>query len=610
MGEPVDWGDDGTPRSPRFDDLYRPAQGGMERARAVFLTGCGLPAAWSGRAQWRILETGFGLGLNFLAAWRAWKDDPNRPAMLHYVSIEAWPVGVDDVLRSVADFPELQELAGPLARQWWGLVPGFHRISFEGGRVLLTLCIGDVEPMLRDLAFRADSVFLDGFDPQRNPAMWAPGTFKGIVRLCRHGTRFATWSPAGEVRRALVACGFDAEKVEGPPTKQRSTQGVYAPAWKSAADQDDSWVPAQALVVGGGLAGAAVAASLARRGWGVEVLDRNAEPAGDASSLPAGLMAPHQSPDDNLLSRLTRSGIRLTLQQGEALLQPGVDWDACGALEVRLDDPRAAPDLGFGSEMWTAPATPQQKAQALLEVATPAWWHRQAAWIKPAALVRAWLAQPAIRWRGGVTVARVRRAGERWQVLDKGGAVIAEAPVVVLAGAGQSAALLDGRIALTPVRGQVSWGYRDAGEPRWPLCPMNGNGHLLPAVPQGGRMTWLAGSSFGRGDTGLDNREAETHENLEKLATLAPAVAQRLRSDFESHPIHAWTGTRWASRDRRPLVGWVEPGLGVSTAMGSRGLTFAVLCAELLAARLHAEPLPLPDRQASALEALRHSRAT
>ena len=50
---------------------------------------------------------------------------------------------------------------------------------------------------------------------------------------------------------------------------------------------------------------------------------------------------------------------------------------------------------------------------------------------------------------------------------------------------------------------------------------------------------------------------------------------------------------RCASTDRRPLVGEVEPGLWVSTAMGSRGLTFAALCGELLAARLHGEPLPL-----------------
>ena len=106
-GEPVDWLADGTPRSPRFDDFYRRGTGGLAQAREVFLKGCGLPQAWAGQAQWRILETGFGLGLNFLATWQAWKNDPARPRILHFVSVEAWPVAAEDLVRSVNAWPEL-----------------------------------------------------------------------------------------------------------------------------------------------------------------------------------------------------------------------------------------------------------------------------------------------------------------------------------------------------------------------------------------------------------------------------------------------------------------------------------------------------------------------
>jgi tRNA 5-methylaminomethyl-2-thiouridine biosynthesis bifunctional protein len=66
---------------------------------------------------------------------------------------------------------------------------------------------------------------------------------------------------------------------------------------------------------------------------------------------------------------------------------------------------------------------------------------------------------------------------------------------------------------------------------------------------------------------------------------------------------------RCASTDRRPLAGEVEAGLWVSTAMGSRGLTFAALCGELIAGRLHGEPLPLPARLAQALDPRRQDRA-
>jgi tRNA 5-methylaminomethyl-2-thiouridine biosynthesis bifunctional protein len=57
--------------------------------------------------------------------------------------------------------------------------------------------------------------------------------------------------------------------------------------------------------------------------------------------------------------------------------------------------------------------------------------------------------------------------------------------------------------------------------------------------------------------------------------------------------------------DRLPVVGAVDatalPGLLVSTGMGARGMTLAVLCGELLAAQLQGEPLPVPLKQARAL---------
>ncbi|MGZ5848229.1 MAG: tRNA (5-methylaminomethyl-2-thiouridine)(34)-methyltransferase MnmD, partial [Ramlibacter sp.] len=212
MSEPVAWSPEGTPHSPRFGDIYRSAAGGLAQARHVFLAGCGLPQAWAGQHHWRILETGFGLGLNFLAAWRAWKDDPHRPQLLHFVSVEAFPVAADDLLRSVRPHPEQQPLAADLAAQWWGLVPGVHRLVFEGGRVVLTLGIGDARSALQEQDFQADAVFLDGFDPARNPAMWDLPLLKAVARLCRRGAAVATWTVAAAVRHDLAQCGFVADK--------------------------------------------------------------------------------------------------------------------------------------------------------------------------------------------------------------------------------------------------------------------------------------------------------------------------------------------------------------------------------------------------------------
>jgi tRNA 5-methylaminomethyl-2-thiouridine biosynthesis bifunctional protein len=602
MAEAVEWLPDGTPRSPRFQDIYRSATGGLEQARHVFLRGCGLPAAWAGQPQWRILETGFGLGLNFLAAWRAWQDDPRRPRRLHFASIEAWPVGPEDIVRSAAAHPELAPLAQALAAQWIGLLPGVHRLVFEDGHVLLTLHVRDASDALRDATFAADSVFLDGFDPQRNPAMWERDVLQGVARHCRRGTTLATWTVAGVVRRGLADCGFRVEKTDGLPPKRDCLHAVFDPPWELQRELPAAVVPARCIVVGGGLAGAAAAASLARRGWDVTVVDAAAEPAAGASALPAGLLAPHHSADDSLLSRLTRAGVRITLQQASALLRADHDWRPTGVLEHRPEAARRmAADASEAAQAWTRPADAAQKSAAELGADAAATWHELAAWITPSALARAWLAQPGIAWCGRTRVARLERLADTWQLLDADGAPLGQAELVVLAAAHGTAPLLDGRLPLQPVRGQVSWGFVDEGT-TLPSFPVNGNGHFLPGVPLGRGTAWLCGSTYGRGDADTAEREQDHRANFEKLAALVPAIARGLEPRFAAGTVGAWTGVRCASTDRRPYLGEVAPGLWVTTAMGSRGLTFAALCGELLAARLHAEPLPLERRLADALD--------
>jgi tRNA 5-methylaminomethyl-2-thiouridine biosynthesis bifunctional protein len=548
------------------------------------MNGLGLPAAWAGLRQWRVLETGFGRGSNFLAAWHAWKEDPRRPSLLHYVAIEASPVSAADLLRSAEGRPELEPLARDLAAQWFGLMPGIHRLAFERGRVLLTLHVTDVNDALRHERFVADSVFIEGFGPHN---------LKALARHCRRGTRIAVSIASGELREGLAQVGFQVDEADG------NLQGEFAPAWVPKGTRPAAPVaPSRCVVIGAGLAGAAVAASLARRGWQVTVLDAATQPAAGASGVPVGMLAPHYSPDDNLLSRLSRTGVRLAMQQARELLREGEDWKATGVLERREEPARGLTEAGAP---WSRTATAQELAEAALPEHQAAVWHEQAAWIKPGAMVAAWLRQPGIEWQGNTKVARAVRDAEDWQLLDSQGKVLARAPLVVIAIALESAQVAGADLQLLPVRGQVSWGEQLASAPL-PSFPINGNGHFIPGVPVAGSQAWFCGSTFDRGETALEVRPQDHAANLARLRALVPQAAAKVQGAFDNGTVHAWTGVRCASSNRRPLVGELRPGLWVSTAMGSRGLTFSVLCAELLAARLHDEPLPLPSRLAQALE--------
>jgi tRNA 5-methylaminomethyl-2-thiouridine biosynthesis bifunctional protein len=363
-------------------------------------------------------------------------------------------------------------------------------------------------------------------------------------------------------------------------------------------------------VIGGGIAGASVAASLAHRGWQVQVLDAAAQPAAGASGLPVGLFAPHVSPDDAILSRLTRAGVQATLQQARALLVQGDDWDASGVLEHGVKGVRRLPAVDTGSR----PATAQERADALLAADAPALWHAQAGWLKPAQLVRALLAHPLIEWRGQTAAANLQRHAQNWRLVDATGRCLVDAPMVVVAAGYHSAALLNERLPLQPLRGQIAWG-RCTGA-RLPPFPVNGHGSLVAGIPHEGAPAWFVGSTFERTSTDTQVRADEHTANLTRLQLLLPAAAQALAPQFSAHAgdsaVQGWAGIRATLPDRLPAVGPVDevgaPGLWACTGMGSRGLTLAVLCGEVLAAQASGERAPVETQLAAALAARRYTR--
>ncbi len=644
LGDGMAGGARSSPSSAGLPDIKRSS---AEQARKIFLAGCGLPAAWRGQAQWRVLETGFGLGLNFLVTWAAWKADPFRPKLLHFVSTQAFPARAEDVQRGVENHANIYPLALQLKARLWGLLPGFHRLVFEGGHVLLTLCVGDAKTMLRQQNFEADSVYLDGCGALTDPGSgsadsWNVHTLKAVALCCRRGTRMASWSIAHAAWGALSQCGFVVQKTQGAADENDDSQWQYNPDWeprKSAGPQRLPSPPASprqpstAVVVGAGLTGAAIASSLAGRGWQVLVLDAATAPASGASGLPAGLLVPHVSLDDSLLSRLSRSGVRMTLQQSDDLLVQGVDWSHSGVLAHDVEGADTHGIAAVRSPLstlstlptgaaadWSCTATPAQLAAAGLAPTSRALWHAPAGWIKPARLVHAWLNAPGIAWRGNARVHALQPCVQGWQAMDASGAVLAQAHLVVIAAAHGSEALAasvhPAPWALQAVRGQVSWGTypeQSQGRPQakdpvqaWPDFPVNGHGGLIPAIPGPQGLTWLMGASYER-ECDLPAVKQQDHDqNWARLQRLLPQAAGVLADTFNAGAVYGWAGIRCATPGRLPLLGCIARRTSggevwMCTGMGSRGLTFSALCAELITAQLHGEPLPVERQLAQAL---------
>lgn len=363
----------------------------------------------------------------------------------------------------------------------------------------------------------------------------------------------------------------------------------------------------QALVIGAGLAGAACAHTLALRGFAVTVLETQARIAAHASSAPVGLMAPHASAHEVPLSQLSRLGVIETLKAAQTLLRAGLDWQPSGALQLARLKAAPPPERWPREAGWFA-----EHEQGL--------WHARAAWIKPARLVRAWLAHPAITVCTNSPVTSLQRAradaaspdSECWQLLDLAGQEIARAPLVVIAASNATVGLLQNaglgpKLVFDQVAGQVLTGPWTAElAALLPAYPVNGRGHFLPAIASdtpGGPAFWLAGASYERELPDLrPSLESAWQKNLPYLTALLSAQALAVVTrQYQQGDLSVWGAYRCTTSDRMPVVGAVAPGLCLNTALGSRGLSFALLCAQLLAAQACGDPEPWPPHLVAAV---------
>jgi tRNA 5-methylaminomethyl-2-thiouridine biosynthesis bifunctional protein len=369
------------------------------------------------------------------------------------------------------------------------------------------------------------------------------------------------------------------------------------------------------VVVGGGIAGAATAHALAKRGLRALVLEARPRPGAAGSGNVAGVYSPQ--PGDAPAGRLelTRRGAAHTAALAARLTARGHDvgWRPCGALryEARCD----AAALGrWGvppEEMRVVEPKEASGLSGMPAPAGPALWQAGAGVVSPPALVTALLAEAAVAVECGVRVAAMRREGGTWCLYNEAGARLAAAPAVVLANAADAARLLAAPwLRIEALRGQVArldW----AGRPM-PRCVVSSGGYLVP-MEDG---TVLAGATY---EHGVAHEEPDAAAFAELLARLD----ERLGVPLDAGMVVEGTlraAHRAATADRMPLVGpmvdtavytavhggrrysrvdwsgaaaWWVPGLYINTGHGSHGLTTAPLAGELVAAMVAGEAAPL-----------------
>ncbi|MEO7009762.1 MAG: FAD-dependent 5-carboxymethylaminomethyl-2-thiouridine(34) oxidoreductase MnmC, partial [Caldimonas sp.] len=534
--------------------------------------------------------------------------------------------------------PWQADAARRLVDAWPASTPGLHRLAVDASAVQLMLASGTPATWLREIVAQVDAFVVSSGAGDDDLLADQPRLAKSFARLAAPAATWVAQDSDAAGQEALRAAGF---RFEPTPSAQPEALALarHLPHFISRGidtrrSRNDA-AEHRALIVGGGLAGCAAAWALAEHGWRSTVFERGAAIAGAASGNSAGLFHGIVNGHDGAHARFNRAA---ALEARSAVAMAIGDHGVAGGIDGLLqlvDTPHTVQTMAALLERLRLPAAyvraldaGQASAIAGLTLQRPAWFYPGGGWVHPAGLARSFLerAGAAVDLRCSTAVAALRRAGPNWELLDSIGHVIDSAATVVLANGAEAPRLAGAQWPVESVRGQISMlSAARSTLLQAPKVPIAGSGYLLPEI--GGQI--IFGATAQPGDIDPAVRLDDHALNLAQLARLSPALGAAASID----PARLCGRTSWrcTSRDRLPLIGGVplqfddqaphagdaEPrsdqprfmprqsGLYVYAALGSRGIAWAALGAQVLASTIGGAPSPI---EASLLDAVDPAR--
>lgn len=643
----------GQPYNPDFADVYFSADNGPAESEHVFIQHNQLlerfkhvaeQAVDNNARHFVIAETGFGSGLNFLLSVKHWLQHSHASQTLCFYSVEHAPFCLEDLQRAQQAWPELAEFAQALQQAYQIASEGFHLLELFAGRVRLILMIGEAEQMLSQCQASVDAWFLDGFAPALNQQMWSRSLFQQIKRLSRPGTTFSTYTAVGDVRRGLTEVGFAVEKVPGCGNKRHMLKGEFMPQIPASAASghqagyQPSYQPwfegdvsclnrnSHIAIVGAGIAGLSTAWSLVKRGFRVTVLEQGQTFGAQASGNPHAMLMPRLSLQDTADAEFYTCAYFHALRCLQQLDPQQLGWQQSGGLQLPSSERIRKQMAAYPqSEQLVRVLDSQQASEvAGLPINTSAQYFPLAASLQPPKILARLIEVMgvALHIHYSTRLASFTRVGEQWQLIQSNGETIASVDGLIFCNAWQIKQQTPFRhLDVQPARGQLSALQANA-QSRGLKLPVFSEGYLLPSIQQ----QHIAGATFEVDDCNEQLRDTEHQQNLQAINSWQPDLFNT--ADI----IGGRVSLRAVTPDRMPLLGAAPdmmryqqdyadlykgkaahsynngsylPHLYINSGQGARGFSSAFLCAELLAARICNESLPVSNRVRYALHPAR-----
>jgi tRNA 5-methylaminomethyl-2-thiouridine biosynthesis bifunctional protein len=642
----IRFNENGTPIATQFEDLYFSDQQGFDESTHVFIKNNKLLVRWEnwGEQQFVIAETGFGTGLNFLVTMlhfeEMYKQTDDLGFRLHFISIEKYPINHADLSKIFLLYPQLKKYSQPLLEQYPIPVAGCHRLNFLDGKVILDLWLGDVHDVLPKIENKplglVDTWFLDGFSPHKNPEMWTQHLFENMALLAKDQCQFATFTAAGHVKRGLKEAGFEVQRQPAHGLKKDMLVGTI----NKSADALSrlpfyTRIPAtinnkktNVAIIGGGLAGANCAYSLSKRGVKSTIYCQDNGLAKGASGNTQGGFYPQLNAEAGHASQIHALSFNYASKLYRQLLDQGIHYSHqwCGTIQLAFNDKVAGRYRKLiENQAWPESLihwidAKQATTLANVDLPYPGLYIPQGGWINlpelVAGLIKAADSNVAINKK----LTSLVRVNDTWRLTWQDGSQ-SEADVVVMATGSDSVDCEQmSQLPFRLVRGQVEAinSQNELANLSTVLCH---KGYLTPAW----RGTHAMGSTYVKDDRQCDYRLTEQQTNL---TMHQQALAKCDWIDDIQPTVHGRAAIRCSTPDHLPMVGAVpdnnkqliqyhdlykalpanhypqpvnHANLFMLCGLGSRGLTNAPLCAEILTSQILNEPLPLSSHLLDAL---------
>ena len=492
-----------------------------------------------------------------------------------------------------------------------------------------------------------DAWFLDGFTPKNNPDIWTIDLFKVIANLSQTGTTFSASTSENLVKKRLIQVGFSSENITHSKSKIAYTSGQFIDQ-KNQDIPKESWSPtlynsphkapwyltpeikkpSKVIVIGGGIAGCSTARALAERGISVIVIERHKRVAQEASGNKQGVLYPKLSSSISEISRFGISSLITASKFYKNFLdnkKSKIFGDRCGVIIL----PKKSNDIEnfkrissiYPNDFVRLIINKELDKKAGLSLS-----HRfglffpQLGWISPPEVCNSLIQHPLISIKNAeVEDIQLKKTpgskDESWIAIDDTEKLLATADAIVVACSFESKKFYQTNyLPLTRVRGQTS-----AIPTNDKICRLKtvlcGKSYFLPTHKE----THTLGATYSANENQISNREEDHEKNINQLGALDQSLAKNFDT-IDISSLGGRTSFRCTTPDFLPIVGPAPKlndylkdyklmkknarshiptpggtwkGLYLNIGHGSKGLSHAPICADLIASQICKEVPPL-----------------